>query len=254
MSRLGILAWSSLREQLRDRSYQLALLFAGVMIYLSLLLGMLAVDQELRALLDFGLGFIELMALAAAIFGAATGILREMETKAIYLVLTRPVTRLQYLVGRYLGIVLSTAAAVGLMAVVHVALLLIRGWEFRPDYLLALFGIGLKVAIAAAIATLFALFSTSALSALTITGVLWTLGHFLPEMRFLAQRGGFPSIPLLVALKVTPNLQLLSFRERLDVPAAAWAGEPVAFAIAYCAAYSAVCLTLAYALLRTRDL
>lgn len=254
MNRLAILALSGLREQLRNRSYQLALVFAGVMIYLSLLLGMLAVDQELRALLDFGLSFIELMALAAAIFGAATGILREMETKAIYLILTRPVTRLEYLVGRYLGIVLSTAAAVLLMAAVHVALLFMRGWEFRPDYLLALFGIGLKVTVAAAIATLLALFSTSALSALTITGVLWTLGHFLPEMRFLAQGGGFPSVPLAVAMKVAPNLQLLNFRERLDVSASAWTGEPVAFAVGYTALYSAVCLALAYSLLRTRDL
>ncbi|MBI5201213.1 MAG: hypothetical protein HY925_06475, partial [Elusimicrobia bacterium] len=127
MNRVAILAWSGLHEQLRNRSYQVAMAFAGVMLYLSILLGMLAVEQEIRALLDFGLGFIELMALASAIFGAATGILRDMETKSIYLILTRPVSRLEYLLGRYFGTVLSLAAAVGLMASAHVLLLLARG-------------------------------------------------------------------------------------------------------------------------------
>ena len=254
MNRVAILAWSGLHEQLRNRAYQVAMLFAGVMLYLSLLLGMLAVEQELRALLDFGLSFIELMALASAIFGAATGVLRDMETKSIYLILTRPVSRLEYLLGRYFGTVLSLFAAIVLMAAAHVALMLARGWDFRAVYLLAIFGIGLKVMIATAVATVFALFSTSALSALTMTGILWTLGHFLPEMRFLAQRGGFPSVPLIVMLRVVPNLQLLNFRERFDIPSSVYAGEPLGIAVLYVALYSAICLGLAYSSIRRKDL
>jgi ABC-type transport system involved in multi-copper enzyme maturation permease subunit len=254
MNKTWILAAAGLQEQFRNRSYQIAFLFAGVMIYLSLLLGMLAVDQELRALLDFGLGFIELMAMGAAIFGAATGILYEMETKSIYLILTRPVSRLEYLLGRYLGLLLSVVAAVVLMATAHLSLLFARGWHWESAYLLGLFGILLKVSIATAIATLFALFSTSALSALGITTILWTLGHFIPEMRFLAQRGGFPSIPLVALIKIVPNLQLFNFRDRLGVPERILGTEPVIFAMGYAFVYCAVCLGLAYALIRKKDL
>lgn len=253
MTKLRVLALSGLQEQWRSRAYQVALLFGGVMLYLSTLLGMLAVDQELRALLDFGLSFIELMALGAAIFAAATGLLREMETKSIYLILSRPVSRLEYLVGRYLGVVLSMSLATLAMAAVHLVILKTRGWELDGGYFLALLGIVLKVAVAAALATLFALFSSSALSALGITVILWTLGHFVPEMRFLAQRGGFPIVPLLVLMRVLPDLQLFNFRERLDVPATVFAGEPVLLAAAYAAVYSAACLALAYALIRRKD-
>ena len=268
MERVFILAASSLREQWRNRAWQVAMLFAGVMLYFSVLLGILAADQELRALLDFGLSFIELMALAAAIFGAATGVLREMETKSIYLILSRPVSRLEYLLGRYLGLVLSMLAAVSLMAGAHLILLLLRGWSFRADYLLALYGIALKVAVAAAVATFFALFSTSALSALVITAVLWTLGHFIAEMRFLAARGGLSLVPLAALIQLVPNLQLFNFRDRLDIPASAAAGHsvaghsvaghlvaghPVALATAYAAVYCACCLALAYALIRRKD-
>src|SRR5262252_8732874 len=97
------LAWSQWREQWRNRSFLVALIFSGVLIYASLLLGALSVDQELRALVDFGQSFIELMGLGLVVFGAATGILREMETKTLYLILTRPVPRWSYLLGRYLG-------------------------------------------------------------------------------------------------------------------------------------------------------
>jgi len=96
---VGILALGQWREQWRNRSFLVALFFAGILIYASFLLGTLAVDQETRALLDFGLSFIELMGLGLAVFGAATGILREMETKTIYLVLTRPIPRWVYLLG-----------------------------------------------------------------------------------------------------------------------------------------------------------
>lgn len=254
MTRIAILAASSLREQARNRSYQLALLFAGVMIYLSLLLGMLAVDQELRALLDFGLGFIELMALGAAIFAAATGVLRDIETKSIYLLLSRPVSRLEYLVGRYLGLLSSALLAVLLMAAAHLALLFARGWTWDPGYAPALFGIMVKVSVASAIATFFALLATSALSALGITATLWTLGHFVPEMRFLAQRGGFPNLPLLALMRLVPNLQLFNFRDRMSVPPSILTGEPIVFGVAYALAYSGVCLGLAYALIRRKDL
>lgn len=253
MTKVRVLALSGLQEQWRNRAYQVAMLFGGVMLYLSVLLGMLAVDQELRALLDFGLSFIELMAIGAAIFASATGILREMETKSIYLILSRPVTRLEFLVGRYLGIVLSMTLATLLMAAVHVSLLKARGWGFQADYLLALLGIVLKLGVATAIATFFALFSTSALSALGTTAILWTLGHFIPEMRFLAQRGSFPVVPLLVLMRLLPNLQLFNFRDRLEVPESVFAGEPVALAVVYAVAYSSVCIALAYALIRRKD-
>ena len=254
MRRVGILAASALAEQWRSRAYQVALLFAGLMISFSVLFGMLAVDQELRALLDFGLAFIELLALATAIFAAATGILREMETKSIYLILARPVSRLEYLLGRYLGLLLSMLAAVAAMAVVHVSLLAARGWAWRADYLLALFGIALKVAVAAAVATFFALFSTSALSALVITAIVWALGHFVAEMTFLARGGGWLAAPLAVVTRLLPDLQLLDFRDRLGVPSPPAAGEPVLFAAAYAAVYCAACLALAYALIRRKDL
>src|SRR5262245_11815625 len=120
--RAMILALNSLQENLHGRFFLLTAVFGLTTLYLSLLLGLLAADQEVRLILDFGLALIELLGLAGAVYAACTVILREMETKTIYLILTRPVARGEYLLGRFLGIVLSAAASMSLMAVVHLAI------------------------------------------------------------------------------------------------------------------------------------
>ncbi|MBI3547637.1 MAG: hypothetical protein HY078_01160 [Elusimicrobia bacterium] len=254
MNPILILAAHTCREQLRNRSFQVAILFAGVILYMSLLLGALAAEQETRVLLDFGLGLSELLALALAVFGAATTVLKEIETKTIYLILTRPVPRFVYLLGRYCGLVLSTAAGLLAMAAVHLALLLVKGWAWQASYLLALTGILLKVAIAAALASFVALATTSVLSALTMIGIVWTLGHFAPELSFLARQSmKGPAAPiLLAAAQLLPNLQLLNFRETIGTPAAPPL-RAVLFGAAYAAAYSSICLALAYSWLRRKE-
>ncbi|MEK7745959.1 MAG: ABC transporter permease subunit, partial [Elusimicrobiota bacterium] len=164
MRELLILSAHSFREQLRGRFFSMILLFGGLILYMSLLLGALAADQEPRVLLDFGLSFIELMATGAACYAAATGLLRELEMKTIYLVLTRPVSRSSYLLGRFFGLLAAAACAAALMSLLHLSLLFLKGWHWENAYLLALAGIGLKLMVAVSLAGFLALISTSALS------------------------------------------------------------------------------------------
>ena len=247
-----ILALHVLREHLRSQGFLTALGFAGVLIYVSVLLGALAVDQEVRVLEDFGLSFIELMGLALVVFGAANGIVKELETKTIYLILSRPVSRGGFLLGRYLGLLLSAALAVGAMSLVHLSLLFLKGWSWQPAYALAILGILLKLTLSTALALFLALLSTSVLSAVVMTGIAWILGHFIPEMRFMIEKA--PNVWSRLALsgisRVIPDLQLLNFRDRLE---AAGQGHWLALGAGYALLYSSACLVLAYGLFRKRE-
>lgn len=254
MNSLLIVAFNSCREQLRSRFFPMSLIFAGVAIYISTLLGILAADQELRVLLDFGLSFIELMATAALAFTVSTGLLMEMETKTIYMILTRPVSRAGYLSGRYLGTVAAAFCAVLLMAAMHLALLFAKGWHWDGAYLLALAGIGLKLVVVAALATLLVLISTSVLSALCMTAIAWLLGHFTGEIRFLiGQKGGLTAITFKLLISVIPDLQVFNFRDRLHVPEGVMAAEPLWAALLYAPIYATACLLFAMALFRKRE-
>lgn len=252
---IAILAANSWRENLRGRFLILVLVFGLVCLYMSLLLGLLAADQELRVLLDFGLALIELLGLAAALYGAATGILREMETKTIYLILTRPVSRGQFLLGRFLGLTLSVLAAMLLMALAHLILLFIKGWSWDSTYLPALLGAFLKVVVTASLALFLSLFSSSVLTALVITLVLWTLGHFLAEIRHMIRWGSayWSMLPMTALSYVIPDLQLLNLRDRLSPVAGAPAEISRLLCLFYAAAYSAAWLAAARWLLKRKE-
>ncbi len=253
MTAVGVLARHTLREQGVSRPYHLIVVFGGVLIYASLLFGAMAVDQASRVLLDFGLALIELFTLAAAVHGAATTILREIDQKTLYLILTRPVSKDAYLAGRYLGLLLSSGAAMLVMALLHLALLRAKGAAFVPAYPVLLFGSFLKVALMAALATLLALFSTSVLTALNLTFVLWVLGHFMSEARFLIGRLSGPAAWLSrAAILLVPNLQLLNFKDRWEAPGALTFGG-TAWAAGYAAVYASACLGLAMLLFRRKE-
>lgn len=246
-SRIWILASSALRENWRTRFYLLTIGFGAVFLFMSLVLGSLAVDQEVRVLLDFGLALIEIVGVGGALYAATTSVLREIETKTVYLILTRPVSRGQFLVGRFLGLLLSAYVSMAAMAALHVGVLLAKGWVFEPVYALALGGTFLKVAIVSALGVYLALASSSTPTALGLAAILWALGHFLPEIRALIQSTG-ASRPVAVAMSVlawiVPDLQLLNVRDRLAGPAAA-GNASLAAQLGYAAAYAGVWLGLA---------
>lgn len=249
-----ILALNSWQENLRSRFYVLCVAFGGVILYISLVLGMLAADQELRVLLDFGLGAIELLGLAGAVYGATTTILREMETKTIYLILARPVGRGQYLIGRFAGLMLSVLASMAIMSCLHLAILFWKGWTWNPAYLQAFLGAYLKVLVTAALASFLALFSSSVLTALGITAILWTLGHFLPEIRFMTLQGPRgAALPLTALSYFLPDLQLLNYRDRLAAASFAPRELSLAAGLAYAASYAAAWLAAARFLLRKKE-
>lgn len=248
MRKIGVLAFNSFWENIGNRVFILVLVFGGILIYFSLILGALAVDQEIRVLMDVGLGLIEMIVLAATLYASATLFLREIQTKTIYLILARPLTRFEYLIGRFLGLLLSSLLAILMMAAIHIFLLLTKGWHWHASYLVDLCGIFLKIMIAMALAVFFALISTSAIAAILFSGSLWALGHFIPEMRFMAfQSGARSSLFLNVIIRLIPNFQMINWQDYLPNPALIGGGVLYAFS------YSAACLLMSWAVLRKKE-
>jgi hypothetical protein len=90
-------------QQFRNRLYLVVVLFGVLMMGATLLFGALAGDQEVRVILDLGLVTAELFGLATAVFGAVTLVVEEMESKTIYLILTRPLAPAVYVAGPFRG-------------------------------------------------------------------------------------------------------------------------------------------------------
>ena len=217
-------AAASVRDNVRNRFFTLFAVFAFAAVYASVLAGVMAVDQEGRVLADFGLTLIELTVLAYALFNASSVLLREAETKTIYLVFSRPVPRWAYLAGKLAGSLATSAVMLALMGALHLLLLRLRGFPPPPYYFWALCGSLLKLSVITSLALFVSLFSTSAVSTLVISGIVWTAGHFSAETGFLASHSSGPGAAALkAALLLIPNFQLFNVRDAAAaLPAAAF--------------------------------
>ena len=188
-------------------------------------------------------------------FGAVSLVLQETESKTIYLILTRPVHRSTYILGRFVGLISAVAMTMLVMAVLLLgAMLLDRealadfadGWSFWSVFpLLVLMSLG-KMLITAAIALFFSLFASSQVSALVFTGAFWIAGHFGSEMKFLIDRSVEPGLVRSLTagvLAIIPNFQYLNFRDAFRLPGfSGW--EFMGTSLLYGASYAGIFLVL----------
>ena len=188
-------ALSVFRESVRDRvPYNLAL-FAVMLIASSFLLGQLTAGQDVKIIKDLGLAAIGVFGLFIAIFIGIGLVSKEVERRSIYSLLSKPVSRAQFIAGKYAGLVLTLAVNV---AVMTVALYAVLGYmtvtgsaEFKsawdapsmdPRLLIAIFLTFVELMLVTAVALFFSTFSTPLLSAALTLG-LYIVGHFNTELR-----------------------------------------------------------------------
>jgi len=219
MKKIVSIAYYTFIESIRNKVFYVLVFFGVTVVFASLLLAALGGEQPQRILLDVGLNALEFFALVTIGFSAVTLVLEEMESKTIYLIITRPVSRVTYLVGRYLGLLAAVYCGMFIMALMHVALLKLEGWQFVLRYPLAVLLSAEKIAVIGAVALFFSLFSTSAVSSISFTIFFWILGHFSEEISFLGSKVNTTlKIFLKIVYYLVPNLQFFNLRDFWEVP------------------------------------
>jgi ABC-type transport system involved in multi-copper enzyme maturation permease subunit len=188
-------AASVFRESVRDRVPYNLVLFAVLLIGASFLLGQLTAGQDIKIIKDLGLAAISIFGLFIAVFIGIGLVSKEVERRSIYALLAKPVSRPQFIAGKYAGLVLTLAANVAVMTVALYAVLgymtLTEAPEFRagweapgadPALLIAILLVFCELAVVTAIALFFSSFSTPLVSA-GLTLALWVIGHFNADLR-----------------------------------------------------------------------
>jgi ABC-type transport system involved in multi-copper enzyme maturation permease subunit len=188
-------ALSVFRESVRDRVPYNLVLFAVLLIASSFLLGQLTAGQDVKIIKDLGLAATGVFGLFIAIFIGIGLVSKEVDRRSIYSLLSKPVSRPQFIAGKYAGLVLTLAVNV---AVMTLALYVVLGYmtltesaEFKsawdapgmdPRLLIAIFLTFVELMLVTAVALFFSTFSTPLLSAALTLG-LYIVGHFNTELR-----------------------------------------------------------------------
>jgi ABC-type transport system involved in multi-copper enzyme maturation permease subunit len=189
MQRVAAIALNTFREAVRDRVLYNLIVFALILIGTALLFGEISIGIQTLILVNLGLTAITFFGLAIAIFIGIGLVYKEMDKRTLYALLSKPVRRNEFILGKFGGLALTLVVNTAFMtAGFFVALYYVkRSFDAGdPPLLVAIYFILLQLLLATALALLFSCFSSPVLSAAFTLG-LFIVGSFAADLKDLAE-------------------------------------------------------------------
>ena len=245
-------ALNTFRENRRDRVLYVLVIFALLMILAGIVVGELSPFEQAKILLDVGQAAMLLVGALIAIFLGIGLVSKEIERRTVYVIISKPVGRGEFLLGKVLGLTLTLSAALGIMSLMLAAVVVAYGG--RPTIALAqsVALIWVELVLLVALSVTFATFTTTTLAAMFSLSS-WVIGMSVGEFRLIGERAGGFSRDLLIALYwILPDLAVFDAKTRATygVPLPA---VDFALAFGYGAAWTAALLCIASVIFSRRD-
>ena len=187
MNRIGVVAWNTFREAVRDRVLYNLVFFALLMMLAAVIVGQISIGIEDSVIVSLGLSAISVIGLLISVFIGVALVSKEMEKRTLYALLAKPVRRWEFLLGKFGGLLLTLAVNTAAMAVgLFLVMLYVKHSLQASDavVLVAVYFIWLKLALIVALALLFSCYTTPLL-ALLFTSGLYIVGLYVQELRDL---------------------------------------------------------------------
>lgn len=250
---IGLIAQNTFRESTRDRVLAGVAVAGLAVILVTLPLGTLALGEAQRLTVDVGLTAISFFGILIVLLVGTSLVAKEIERRTIYSLLSRPISRRDYLIGKWLGLSGALWAVSGFLAAALCVLLAARGFaSHAPAVLEAAYLAGLELTVVTALAVLFSALSTPVLSALYTLG-FYCVGQWSWDLReFARQAPESLGAVLRVIANLVPNLPLFNMRS-LAAHGEMASGLHLGIATLYALLYCACALALATAAFESRD-
>lgn len=259
MRRVFAIAANTFREAVRNKILYSLLFFAMLIIVSAVALGKLTLHEEVRVTRDIGLFGIDLFGVVIAIFVGVNLLYKELELKTVYTILPKPLARWEFVAGKWLGMLLTLAVQMVVMAGVLAVVLAIQGARFDVAMWKAVWLLFMNVVVVTSIAVFFSALSSPFLSGFFSLGC-FIVGRSVPDIRALGQKsGGALQMLLDAGTNVMPNLHLfypsgaIIGSEHISVHGQFVGAEYLAATTVYGLGYSLVVLLLAMVIFRRRD-
>lgn len=256
MNRVTHIAANTFREAVRDRVLYNLIAFALLLSGAAIFVGQVSINIERLVVVNLGLTAVSLFGVVIAIFIGIGLVSKEMEKRTLYTVLSRPVRRWEFIVGKFFGLTGTLVVNTFCMAVGVFAALLYVSHRFQSSdawILVALFFIVLQFLILCSLALLFSSFSSPLLSAVFAFS-LFVIGSFAEDLRgFAAMSHGLTRLLATGAAFLVPNFSALNVIGQVahEQPIAA---RLIAYNTAYALAYSAMVICGAVLIFERRNL
>ncbi|WP_295613624.1 ABC transporter permease subunit [Chamaesiphon sp. GL140_3_metabinner_50] len=184
--RIWAVASNVFREVMRDRIFLTIGFYAVLMLAASRLLPEVSGAAQNKILTDFGTASSSLLGVVVTIFVGTSLINKEIEKRTVFTIVTKPISSIEFILGKHLGLSAVLAIVVAGMTVIYLLVLSLTHIEYQlfPLLLTSLF-LFIELCLIAAAALLFGVF-TSSILAILLTFSLYLVGHLSEGMVKLA--------------------------------------------------------------------
>lgn len=253
MRAFWVLAVNSFREARRNRISVVVAAFAVALLLSSTLLTEVTVYTFDRVLTDFGLGTMSITLVLLSVFLSSGQLSREIERKTIFLIVSKPVSRGQFLVARFTGNAMTLAAMLSAMGVVFAVQMVLYGRNLTLAHGVAIGMLLVELMVISSIGFLMSSFSSQMVSSVVTTGV-WFAGHLSADIYTLSGKSESLFLKGLgrAVYYVLPNLERLNFKPEAAYEVLAPASRVVPSAL-YGVAYMSMMIALAVVFFSRRD-
>lgn len=249
---IWVLALNTYKEVIRDRILYGLILFAFLLIGMSLALGQLSFAEQARISANFGLSAIHLVAVALAIFVGSNLVYKEIDKKTILTILVRPISRLQFILGKALGLgMIITTMIVGL-ALVLIAVFYFLAMPIDARLIWVLVGLFCEAVVLLGVTLVFSMITRPILVVCLSIGV-FLIGHWQDSLEFFAKKaGGGLKAVYFITSHFLPNLERVNWKDLVLY------NQPVEAAmrfqaVGYALAWFGLCVCLSSVMFRKKD-
>ncbi len=244
---------NTFREAVRDRILYAIVFFALLILLLSTVMDVITIGQRAKIIIDMGLASISIFGTLIAIFVGIGLVYKEIDKRTIYTIVSKPVARWQFLVGKYFGLVLTILVEVAAMSAIFFLIAYSESNSLNPILFVAVGLTFLELMLVCAIAIFFSSFSTPMLSGMYTLGI-YLIGHLTRDLYQFSFRfkGTVAQKIMLFLYYFFPNLDNFNIRSQ------AVHGLPVdwgylLFSVVYGIGYIAILLIVSSYIFTRRD-
>lgn len=268
MKPLLSLAIITFKEGIRSRAMYGISIFALLLMIVNILISSMMMQEVGKVAVDMALSTVSFVGLLLVFFVGINLVAKDLERKTIYMVLARPISRQQYIWGKFAGIVALIVVSViilGLFAATSIVILKIGYPTFFPRFswlmmLLSLSLTTMSLVVVSAMSFLFASFSSTSFISLVLTIVSYFIGSSSSDVKALLEIPndiGARTSPVLIngvkaVYYIFPNLSLFDIKTQA-AHGLAVSSSYVFWVFLYGAVYSCIILLLASFIFKKRE-
>ena len=260
-------ALTTLKGGVRDRLLQGLILVGFLLIVSTAVFSSFSMRQPVEVAINYGLSVIHILSIIMTLFFGLNLISRELDSKENHFILSQPIPRSSYIMGKYSGFLLNIFLIVAILGFFSTAglLLMISGANNGISFPLvkfvsALCGIFFSCAILGAVIVLFTSVATSSIFPFLMSCAVYAVGENTQTVKRYLASGmvgkDFPPVFRVLSdiiYYIFPNFALFDFKA-YAIYGLPLSGRLLLVSAAYGAAYAAVCLFFAVMLFERRDI